>query len=68
MEEAMIKVGRQYLCQAIGLKKLVTGEVIGKFERCGILYVKDYSSCDKHNVIDKASKVVVRYSDFIEEI
>lgn len=66
MEEAMIKVGKRYLCQAIGLKQSVTGEVIRKFERCGILYVKEYANCDKHQVIDKASKVVVRYSDFIE--
>ncbi len=67
MNAEKIQVGHRYLCRAIGLKETVEGEVISKFERCSILYVKNFDPCDKVPVVEKASKVVARYCDFISE-
>lgn len=68
MDSENIQVGRRYLCNAIGLKDTVVGDVIAKMDRCGVLYVKDHSKTDNVSVVEKAAKVVVRYSDFISEV
>lgn len=67
MDQEKIEIGKSYLCEAVGLKGSVTGDVISKFERSSIIYVRHHAQCDKIAVVEKASKVVVRYCDFISE-
>lgn len=68
MDSENILVGQRYLCNAIGLKETVEGDVIAKMDRCGVLYVKQHAKADNVSVVEKAAKVVVRYSDFISEV
>lgn len=67
MKMENIEIGKRYLCNAIGLKDSIVGEVIAKMERCSVLYVKSHSKEDNVSVVEKATKVVVRYDDFISE-
>ncbi|MBO0432050.1 hypothetical protein [Enterococcus sp. DIV0660C] len=63
MEKEEIILGQTYECHAIGLKKKVTGEIIKKLENSVILCVEEYDSIDHAEVLEKAGKVMAKYSE-----
>ncbi len=67
MNNENVCVGKNYVSYAVGLKGKIIGEVIKNLDRSCVLYVKYHSKEDSISIIDKASKVVARYTDLICE-
>ncbi|BDP81080.1 hypothetical protein EfmAA290_17560 [Enterococcus faecium] len=48
-------LGKKYICQPIGLKQKVVGEVISKLENCVVICVDEYHDVDRNEILEKKS-------------
>ena len=56
MNNETIILGKKYICQPIGLKQKVVGEVISKLENCVVICVDEYHDVDRNENIRKMRK------------
>ncbi|MBO0460837.1 MULTISPECIES: hypothetical protein [Enterococcus] len=66
MTSETIVLGQKYVCNPIGIKNKVVGEVIGKLENCVIMSVEEYDRIDHLDILEKGGKVVAKYTDIYE--
>lgn len=57
---------KKYICQPIGLKQKVVGEVISKLENCVVICVDEYHDVDRNEILEKCGKVVAKYTHVYE--
>lgn len=50
MNNETIILGKKYICQPIGLKQKVVGEVISKLENCVVICVDEYHDVDRNEI------------------
>ncbi|HHZ8367263.1 TPA: hypothetical protein ACWMHO_000832 [Enterococcus faecium] len=66
MNNETIILGKKYICQPIGLKQKVVGEVISKLENCVVICVDEYHDVDRNEILEKCGKVVAKYTHVYE--
>ncbi|MFV0560330.1 MAG: hypothetical protein ACK5NA_06395 [Enterococcus sp.] len=63
LNKETVVLGNSYECQAVGLKRRVTGEVVQKLNNCVVLCVEDFAGIDIDNIQEASGKVVAKYAD-----
>ncbi|MGM9904503.1 hypothetical protein A5844_000611 [Enterococcus sp. 10A9_DIV0425] len=66
MNSENVILGKKYACFPVGIKNKVIGEVVSKLENCVIFCVEEYDENDHLEILEKAGKVVAKYSDIYE--
>ena len=66
MNNETIILVKKYICQSIGLKQKVVGEVISKLENCVVICVDEYHDVDRNEILEKCGKVVAKYTHVYE--